>query len=241
MNSEKVFCVYFKVENDNMTQKIIIVSGVVLLCFVTAVFFLLIGRNNAILSGKKGQIFFLQNYLTLIIPDESRVLMSPISIDSNTGLPISWREQFTRYMVEHSGIIDPNSPDFFHYQYDQKNYTSYVAVVGERTLWTEGIRNKILQKNFPFDKILLLEISEKNIPWNSCIDYDVETTIKLWEQTRKSFNWFGKNKLIYITYKGNIGFISDFGTKEELQQMLIFSDEEILQLGNYIPPGNSAP
>ena len=195
-------------------------------------------RLEAIQADRKGKIFALHHTLILFLPDKLpyNTLVSPVTVDNRTGASVSWREQVANY---YQGLNLDDTTDYSHLfrasKYKNDNFTSYVAVVDKKTLWDENIRGMVLQANFAFDKILLLEIDEKKIPWDSCQDYDIEAAMNLWNREQKSRyvipgSIFPKQDLMYVTIKGNIGFISDFKTKEEFQSMLVLNDEESLIL-----------
>jgi hypothetical protein len=159
----------------------------------------------------------------------SVTLMPPTVIDNRTGATISWREQ----IADHFRVTNRDCGTDYSYLFRLNrtgDYTSYVAIVDRLTIWDANIRDKVLQTNFGFDKILLIEISNKNIRWNSCRDYCIDEAMNLWEQEQITQQTFPKNHLLYITLKGNIGFISDFKNKEEFKKMLVLSNEEVIQL-----------
>ena len=212
---------------------------VILICALT---YLSVLRSEAKYLARRSKLFFVYSELTLFMPDRNnnKILIPPVLTENTTQSPISWREQIVNIrqrIDENFGYknFGVDYSDMFRYgtSYGTNrtgDHTEYVAVVDKYTLWDEDIRNKILSSNYDFDKILLIEIPDKNIPWNSCQDYDINAAMNLWNQISKSRRFLQKQNLLYITLKGHIGFISDFKTKEEFQRMLVLSNEELLQL-----------
>jgi hypothetical protein len=164
--------------------------------------------------------------------------LPPPIIRTKDGL-ISWR----KYALETNEpyIFDSSAEGLsihFHCDIPISTSTFIVAIVGDRTLWGDDFRNKIKigiyeKKEFPpeeLDKILLIEIPNNNIAWDSLKDYSVEEALNLWPSQNFSRGFFQKPGLCYITLHGKYGRISDFTSKEAFRKMIEFNDEEIRYL-----------
>jgi hypothetical protein len=216
-------------KNFQIKKMIIIVVAIVITASILNLHYCL--RSEATYVARKGKLFFLQNMLTVILSDSQNNII-PVS-EGN----ISWREQIVNYC----GFGDSDSTEHFtkmfrSFDEETGDYTSYVAVTGNRTVWDNEIRKKILFTDTSFDKILLIEIPQKNIPWNSTQDYDVEKILNLWTPTPYQRGFFQKSGLLYITLRGKIGDISDFTSKDELRKMIELNDNEMLSLSTHVPP-----
>ena len=217
---------------------IILVVLVLLVCVFTHI---VICRLEAIYADKMGKMFALHNTLIVLIPESfllpDKVLLPPTIMDDKTGASVSWREHVVNFYqgTNNDGKMDYSS--LFRSHKDRNdNHTSYVAVVDKQTLWDESIRHKVLQAGFTFDKILLIEIPDTNIPWNSSQDYDIEAAVNLWyreQKLRRSLQGYVNRGSLYITLMGNTGFISDFKTEGEFRNALMLNDKEMLQLESF--------
>ena len=147
-----------------------------------------------------------------------RGLPSPIiaTIEGN----ISWRRQILEINAPFlDGSVDELSR-FFRCDSKKSSNTFIVAVVGDKTLWGENIRHKIdiLPENV--DKIMLIEIPDNDVHWDSLKDYTVDETLRLWASQNFSRGFFQKRGLYYCTLRGKIGKISDFSSTIELRKMI---------------------
>ena len=212
-----------------MKRKLFLVTGVSLFVIVFALF-LISSARKADSMGKGAVLFFLQNTLTLMLPDDNGYeLMSPVSSDSSMG-PISWREKVANFYRE----MNQDGYDYselFRFPFDNgKHHTSIVAIIGEGTVWDEKLRKHVLRS--PIDKILLIEVPHKNVRWNSPEDYDIDKAIQLWSNKPIYRGLWKERGIQHITLHGKHGRISDFKSKEDFKNHIIFTDEEINMLLN---------
>ncbi len=205
-------------------------------CFLQCVVVIMIGivcltvlhclRKQAIISGRRGQLFYLHHVLTIDIPGFTNSI--PQRIKSDQDHDISWREQIVHFVGTGVNDQDIDYTDMFRANAKNEMQTNYVAVYGDRTVWDESMpRNLIWSTCVPFDKIILIEIPNDDILWNSTLDYSVEQALDLWSFDSHTFDICKDFGLLYVTLKGKIGYVSEFGTQEEFRKMLVFSEEEI--------------
>jgi hypothetical protein len=208
---------------------IILLATVILLCCLC-----IHGWREGNYARRMTSLSFIK-YLVLTAKDCDNIKGIPAPVMRKNGKKISWRE----YVVSvHADSISGDLKTFFHPDDEKISCTFIVAVHGKRTLWGDDFRNKIKvgtyeKKEFPpeeLDKILLIEIPDNNIAWDSLRDYSVEEVLNLWPSRNFSRGFFQKRGLCYVTLHGKIGRISDFRSKDEFQKMIEFSDEEMVCL-----------
>ena len=188
-------------------------------------------RAQSRISGRRGQLFFLHYVLITDIPGFTNSI--PQRIQSDQDHDISWREQIAHFV--RTGVNDQDIDDAKMFRSNAKNemQTNYVAVYGNRTVWDENIpRNLIWNTRVPFDKIILIEIPDNEILWNSTSDYSVEQSLDLWSFDSHTFDICKDSGSFYVTLKGKIGSISEFHTQEEFRKMLVFSEDELQAIQN---------
>lgn len=207
-----------------MKRKLFLITGMSLFVIVFALL-LISSAREADSMRKVAVLFFLQNALTLMLPyDNDYELISPVSSASSLG-SISWREKVANFYRE----MNQDGYDYsklFRFPFDNgDHHTSIVAIIGEGTVWDEKLRKYVLRS--PIDKILLIEVPHKNVRWNSPEDYDIDKAIQLWSDKPIYRGLWKERGIQYITLHGKYGKISDFKSKEDFKNHIIFTDEEI--------------
>jgi len=135
---------------------------------------------------------------------------------------VSWREWVLEFGIERETCDD------LYVAMDQPNngQTNFVFVTGDRTIHDFDV--DCILSIFPdsFDKILILEYPDNDIPWNSLRDCSIAEARELWHKSRKDGRWV-RDDVVYITLKGRYGRVSTFPTEEDFMRMLLLSEDEI--------------
>lgn len=209
-------------------RRSILILFVIVSFAIIAFFIFAILRSESDQLKREAKLFFLQNELTLLLPEFDNSGQLTANASQDNGELLSWREKIVSHLrSENEGSFDYSQ--CFRDNGDIGNHTCYVAVTGDGTLWDEKLRKYVL-KTASIDKILLIEVPDKTIRWDSSEDYDVEKALNLWNSKSRYRGLFRKRGIFYITLQGKHGEISNFKSQAEFRRNLVFSDEEIKQL-----------
>ncbi len=115
--------------------------------------------------------------------------------------------------------------------------TSYVAVIGERTLWPGD--KPLYFANLPpsaYSKILVIEIPDTDIPWMEPRDISIDEALALFSAPGGLRDSRHPGGLHYVLLGGTTALISSIKTVEEFRQMLELDDTERAIVEDEIAP-----
>jgi hypothetical protein len=225
--------------------KVTITAAILLGCFIAYAIMWKLGWNEARKEGCIGQIFqigfTLRNYFAI----EGKY-PPHVSIKTNEKSEVSWRVAIlpyieSAYFYKQYRLEEPwNSPNNFPLRNHEcgniflcpsvKNSanigkTSYLAVTGPGSVWTEtcagNIRNP--EKEFP-DKIIIIEVPESDIFWTEPKDISIDDVVTLFKAKNGLKDSRHSGGLNYISADGKSKSFSQISNVEELIKLLKISD-----------------
>ncbi len=98
---------------------------------------------------------------------------------------------------------------------------NYVAVIGEETFWPGTLSRRIMEITPEIeDKILLVEVPRGEILWTEPRDLSFEEAVAAFPVLSQSGRRRHPPGLHYVTFGGEVGFLSSIGSAEQFAEML---------------------
>lgn len=130
-----------------------------------------------------------------------------------------WNSQKNRLLLDHAyaDVFQcPSAPEVA-----ARECTSYVAVIGEHTLWPGPVGRGVGELEDADGKVLLIEIGTSEILWTEPRDFTIQQAVQVYHAEREQFRG-GKERLPlhYVTVGGQVGEIRSIETVQRFLSML---------------------